>query len=251
MGIGSMVGAGIFALLGEASAISGSAVYLSFILGGIIALFSGYSLGKLGACYPSSGGIVEYLSQAYGSGFLTGMLSIVLYIAAVVSLSLIAKAFGNYAMTFLPDNASRYWHYLFAASVVLFFITLNLEGPRDVAVLEKIIVAVKFSVLSILAAAGIYFLNPALLSPHDYPDGSHVLFSLAITFFAYEGFRVISNTAEDMPAPEKILPAAMMTSIVLVMFLFPSIKRGYFTAGRDNRNIMDKRHRCFNLQENT
>ena len=48
MGIGSMVGAGIFALLGEASAISGSAVYISFIIGGIIALFSGYSLGKLG-----------------------------------------------------------------------------------------------------------------------------------------------------------------------------------------------------------
>ncbi len=53
MGIGAMVGAGIFALLGEASAISGSAVYISFIIGGIIALFSGYSLGKLGARYPS------------------------------------------------------------------------------------------------------------------------------------------------------------------------------------------------------
>ncbi|HID46935.1 MAG TPA: amino acid permease [Chromatiaceae bacterium] len=72
MGIGAMVGAGIFALLGEASTISGSAVYLSFIIGGMIALFSRYSLGKLGARYPSAGGIVEYLTQAYGVGLFTG-----------------------------------------------------------------------------------------------------------------------------------------------------------------------------------
>jgi len=99
-----MVGVGIFALLGEAGAISGSAVYISFIIGGIIALFSGYSLGKLGARYPSSGGIVEYLSQVYGIDFFTGSMSIMLYFAAMVSLSLIAKAFGNYAVTFLPSG---------------------------------------------------------------------------------------------------------------------------------------------------
>ena len=99
MGIGAMVGAGIFALLGEASEISGSAVYLSFILGGVIALFSGYSLGKLGARYPAAGGIVEYLSKAYGTGKFTGSMSIILYFSAIVSLSLIARAFGNYAIT--------------------------------------------------------------------------------------------------------------------------------------------------------
>jgi len=86
MGVGAMVGAGIFALLGEAGAISGSAVYISFIIGGIIALFSGYSLGKLGARYPSSGGIVEYLAHAYGIDFFTGAMSLMLYFAAVVSL---------------------------------------------------------------------------------------------------------------------------------------------------------------------
>ena len=128
MGVGSMVGAGIFALLGEASAISGNAVYISFILGGIIALFSGYSLGKLGARYPSSGGIVEYLSQAYGVGFFTGTMSIMLYFCAVVSLSLIAKAFGNYAVTFLPASVSSLWHYCFSIGIVVFFIAINLKG---------------------------------------------------------------------------------------------------------------------------
>ena len=228
MGIGAMVGAGIFALLGEASAISGSAVYLSFIIGGIIALFSGYSLGKLGARFPSSGGIAEYLSQAYGVGFFTGAMSIMLYFSAIVSLSLIAKAFGNYAATFLPSEFSELWHHFFSVSIVLFFVIINLEGAKNVAVWERITVAIKFLVLCVLSIAGIAYLEPALLSPNTYPPSSDIFFSLAITFFAYEGFRVITNTVEDMPDPSHTLPRAIMTSILLVMMLYVAVAFAVF-----------------------
>ena len=228
MGIGAMVGAGIFALLGEASAISGSAVYISFILGGIIALFSGYSLGKLGARYPAAGGIVEYLTQAYGTGTFTGSMSIMLYLAAVVSLSLIAKAFGNYAVTFLPSNASPLWHYFFSTGIVILFVFINLKGAKDVVVWEKLIVATKFSVLCILSVAGLVYMNPALLAPVNYPASSSIFYSLSITFFAYEGFRVITNTAEDMPDPAKTLPRAMMASILLVMVLYVAVSFAVF-----------------------
>ncbi|MCF6253627.1 MAG: APC family permease [Thiomicrorhabdus sp.] len=228
MGIGAMVGAGIFALLGEASAISGSAVYISFIIGGIIALFSGYSLGKLGARYPSSGGIVEYLSQAYGIGFFTGTMSIMLYFSAIVSLSLIAKAFGNYAVTFLPDGFSHQWHHYFSIGIVLLFVLINLKGAKNVAVWERITVAIKFAVLCGLSVAGIAYLDPTLLSPSTYPPAGDIFFSLAITFFAYEGFRVITNTAEDMPDPANTLPKAMMTSILLVMVLYVAVALAVF-----------------------
>lgn len=228
MGIGAMVGAGIFALLGEASAISGSAVYLSFIIGGVIALFSGYSLGKLGARYPSAGGIVEYLAQAYGTGFLTGSMSIMLYFAAVVSLSLIAKAFGNYAFTFLPVGTSPLWHHVFSAGIVVLFVAINLKGAKDVAVWERLTVAFKFAVLSGLAIAGILYLKPSLLSPSLYPPSKDIFFSLAITFFAYEGFRVITNTAEDMPDPARTLPRSIMAAILLVMLLYVGISFAVF-----------------------
>lgn len=228
MGIGAMVGAGIFALLGEASAISGSAVYISFIAGGIIALFSGYSLGKLGARYPSAGGIVEYLSQAYGVGFFTGSMSIMLYFAAVVSLSLIAKAFGNYAVTFLPEDIAAWWHHVFSIGIILIFVIINLQGAKNVAFWERLTVAVKFSVLSGLAVAGIIYLKPDLLAPSLYPPTQDIFFSLAITFFAYEGFRVITNTAEDMPDPAKTLPRAMMASILLVMVLYVAVSFAVF-----------------------
>ncbi len=228
MGIGAMVGAGIFALLGEASAISGSAVYISFIIGGIIALFSGYSLGKLGARFPSAGGIVEYLSQAYGIGFFTGTMSIMLYLAAIVSLSLIAKAFGNYAVTFMPTDFSALWHHYFSIAIVLVFVVINLKGAKDVAVWERITVAIKFTVLCGLSIVGIIYLDPALLSSNTYPPSSDIFFSLAITFFAYEGFRVITNTAEDMPNPSKTLPRAIMTAIFLVMILYVAVALAVF-----------------------
>jgi amino acid transporter len=229
MGIGAMVGAGIFALLGEASAISGSAVYISFLIGGVIALFSGYSLGKLGARYPSSGGIIEYLSQAYGIGFFTGTMGIMLYFSAIVSLSLIAKAFGNYAVTFLPANeASSISHNLFSSGIIVLFVLINLKGAKDVAVWERITVGIKFIVLAGLSITGIIFLNPALLSPNYYPPSNDIFFSLAITFFAFEGFRVITNTAEDMPNPSETLPKAMMTAILLVMVLYVAIAFAVF-----------------------
>ncbi len=229
MGIGAMVGAGIFALLGEASAISGSAVYISFIIGGVIALFSGYSLGKLGARYPSSGGIIEYLSQSYGVGFFTGTMGIMLYFSAIVSLSLIAKAFGNYAVTFLPANEiSKLWHHFFSTGIIILFVIINLKGAKDVAVWERITVGIKFAVLAVLSIVGIIFLDPDLLSPSYYPPSKDIFFSLAITFFAFEGFRVITNTAEDMPNPSETLPRAMMTAILLVMALYVAIAFAVF-----------------------
>ena len=228
MGIGAMVGAGIFALLGEASAIAGSGVYISFIVGGIVALSSAYSLGKLGAAFPSSGGIIEYLSQSYGIGFFTGTMSIMLYFSAIVSLSLIAKAFSNYAVTFLPISASSLWHPFFSIAIIVLFVLINLKGAKDVAVWERVTVALKFIVLCGLSIVGILFLNPSLLAPSNYPPSSNILYCLSVTFFAFEGFRVITNTAEDMPDPSSTLPKAMMAAVLLVMLLYVAISFSVF-----------------------
>jgi len=228
MGIGAMVGAGIFALLGEASAIAGSAVYISFIIGGIIALSSAYSFGKLGAAFPSSGGIIEYLAQAYGIGFFTGTMSIMLYFSAIVSISLVVEAFANYAMTFLPATSPAYWHGIFGSGIVLLFMMINLEGAKDVAFWERLTVAIKFIVLSGFSIAGIAFLQPGLLSTSHYPPMNNIFYSLAVTFFAFEGFRIITNTAEDMPNPARTLPRAMMAAVLIVMVLYVAIAFAVF-----------------------
>ena len=228
MGIGAMVGAGIFALLGQAGAIASNAVYLSFLAGGTIALLSGYSLGKLGARYPSSGGLVEYLIQAYGVWIFSGAISVMMYLAAVISVSLVAKTFGVYAATFFSGDAPALLVDTLAAAIILAFMLVNLNGARSAARIELFVVAVKISVLIVFALIGLYYIQPDLLSPAEYPPISTVFYSLAITFFAYEGFRVITNAAEDMPNPEKTLPRAIMTAIAIVMVLYVAIALAVF-----------------------
>src|SRR5210317_1253264 len=101
MGLGGMIGAGIFVLLGEAGAVAGSAVWLSFIIAGLVALLTGYSYGKFGARYPSAGGVVEFLTQGYGVGVVSGSASVLYYLAQVISISMLAVSFGTYAAPLL------------------------------------------------------------------------------------------------------------------------------------------------------
>lgn len=223
IGIGSMVGAGIFALLGEAGAITASATYISFFMGGIIALLSGYSIGRLGATYPSSGGIVEYLGQAFGVGIFSGAMSILMYIAAIVSIAMVAKAFGAYAFSMMPEGYTPFFRSVFAVGIVFLFVAINLGGAKNMVKLENIVVLIKMIVLVGLAVAGIFSIEPSRLVTSTYPPVSSLFYSLTITFFAYEGFRVITNAAEDMPNPAKTLPRAIMTSIGIVMVLYIAI----------------------------
>jgi len=102
-------------------------------------------------------------------------------------------------------------------------VLVNLQGAKDVAFWERLTVAIKFVVLCCLAIAGLWNLQPALLSPASYPAPRFVLFSLAITFFAFEGFRIITNAAEDMPEPARTLPRAMMTAVIMVTLLYVAI----------------------------
>ena len=84
LGIGAMIGAGIFALLGEAGAVAGSAVWISFLLGLVVTSLLAYVCVKLGMRYPSSGGLITYLTEGFGNGRLVGIASWLGYLAAIV-----------------------------------------------------------------------------------------------------------------------------------------------------------------------
>jgi amino acid transporter len=228
MGIGAMVGAGIFALLGQAGAIAGSAVWLSFLIGGFVALLSGYSIGRLGARYLSAGGVVEYLVQAYGVGRFSGTMSVMMYLGSLVAVSLVARTFGAYANALLPDGSPDWMIEVFAAGTIVTFMLINLEGARAMARIENLVVLVKMSVLIGFAAIGMAFISPDYLSPATYPPISMILYGVAVTFFAYEGFRIVGNAAEDMHDPARTLPRAIMTAIVLVMAVYIAIAVSVF-----------------------
>ena len=137
-----MIGAGIFALLGEAGAVAGAAVWLSFLIGGVVALLLGYVCVKLGTRYPSSGGLITYLVEGFGRGRLVGIASWLGYIAAVVIvISMVAVSFGSYATAlFVGNSAASWWHHLFITLLILAAVGLNMTGAKFVALAQSVIV---------------------------------------------------------------------------------------------------------------
>jgi amino acid transporter len=133
IGIGSIVGAGIFALLGEAGAIAGAAVWVSFLVAGIIALLQGYSFGKLGARYPSAGGLIDWIVRGYGKGLFTGGIVMLGYFSVLIVTAMVAVSFGNYATSlFLGPDASAIWVKVFAAALIIVLTFLNSIGAKAV-----------------------------------------------------------------------------------------------------------------------
>ncbi len=100
IGVGGMIGGGIFAVLGLAVQLAKGGTPVAFVLAGIIVLITSYSYAKLSITYPCQGGTVEFLNQAFGTGIFTGSLNILLWLSYVVMLSLYSYAFGSYAASF-------------------------------------------------------------------------------------------------------------------------------------------------------
>ena len=171
IGIGSMVGAGIFALFGEAGAIAGAAVWVSFLVGGIIALLQGYSFAKLGARYPSAGGLIDWIVRGYGSGLFTGGLVMLGYFSVIIVTAMVAVSFGNYATSLvLPEGAPQIWVKIFAAGIVVLLTFVNSIGAEAVTKAQTAIVTIVLVVLSGFAIAMISQMNASMLAPATYPD---------------------------------------------------------------------------------
>ncbi len=221
LGIGSMVGAGIFALLGEAAALAGSAVWLSFLVAGVIALLTGYSFVQMGIRFPSRGGIVEYLVQAYGQGLFSGASSILFYIAQLIGMSMIALAFGKYStkLVGIAEHLDLYER-VFGSGLIIVLTALQLVGSRLIGGIQRIIVVLNLVLLSVVAVGLSSFADGARLSTETWPSSAPLLGSLALTFFAFTGFAVICNSVEDMEHPKKDLPRAMFTTILVVITLY-------------------------------
>ncbi|MGI9531677.1 APC family permease [Lutimonas sp.] len=220
LGVGSMVGAGIFALLGQAGAIAGTATYLSFFLGGVVALSSGYSYSKLGATFPSSGGVIEYLQQGLGRNAYSGTFSVLFLLASVISMAMVSKTFGSYAGNLIIDPCPQWLQNTLTSAVLVVFVGLNFIGSKAVSNAETYIVIAKLSILFLFMIASMQFIEWQNFAPSSYPASNSILGSLAITYFAYTGFAVITNTAADMSKPKEQLPKAIFLAIGFTILLY-------------------------------
>jgi amino acid transporter len=230
LGIGAMIGAGIFALLGEAGAVAGAAVWLSFLIAGVVALLLGYTVVKLGVRYPSSGGLIAYLLEGFGNGRLVGIASWLGYFAAIVIVcSMVAVAFGSYASSlFVGDDAAGGWDNVFTSVIVVAMVAINLVGAKFVDKAQSLIVVVLLLVFIVFIVVTLVDIDPDLLAFGGYPPFSDIIASVALTFFAYLGFSVITFAVGDLREPAKQLPRAMYVALGVTTLTYILIALGVF-----------------------
>jgi amino acid transporter len=220
IGIGGMVGAGIFSILGVVAQAAGNAMWMAFAIGGVVALLSTYSYAKLGATFPSAGGAVHFLVKSFGDGVLAGGLNLFMWAGYIISLALYATAFGSYATTFSADPHAPLLIEALAVASVLVLTIVNAFGARIMGRGETIIVAAKLAILILFAATGLWFVKPDNLSPARWPEAQSVLFGAGVLFIGYEGFGLVTNAAADMRNPRSMLPRALYTSVLLVIAIY-------------------------------
>ena len=210
IGVGAMVGAGIFSLLGAAGEVAGAAVWISFLLAGTVAMLQGYSFAKFGSRYPSAGGMLEYVRQGFGDGHITGVIAWLLLGANAIITGMVAVSFGSYASSAATDGDEN-WAKVFAVAVVVVMTALNVVGSKAVARVQTLVVVVVIGILSIFAVSTLANIDPDLLAPSKYPSVADIIASIALTFFAFLGFGVITFTAKDLVDPRASAPAGRCT----------------------------------------
>jgi amino acid transporter len=227
IGVGAMVGAGIFALLGAAGEVAGAAVWISFLIAGAIAALQGYSFAKFGARYPTGAGLLEYVVRAFGNGHVTGVVGWLLLAANAIITAMVAVSFGSYADSAFSDgDGDRTAAY--AVLVVVVMSLLNILGSQVVARAQTIVVVVVIGILTIFAVTTLANLDPDLLAFSGYPSLGDIVSSVALTFFAFLGFGVITFTAKDLARPARELPRAVFLALGIATVIYVAVALGVF-----------------------
>ena len=220
IGIGGMVGGGIFAVLGLAVQLAHGGTPIAFAVAGIVALLTAYAYAKLSVAYPSRGGTVTFLDRAFGSGLLTGSLNVLLWLSYIVMLSLYALAFGSYGATFLPAGWQEAGRHVLITLVVLAITVLNLLSANVIGRAETWIVAAKVAILALFVVVGTAGIQAQRVTPSSWSPPFELVAGGMIIFLAYEGFELIANAAEDVHDVARTLPRAYYIAVGSVIVLY-------------------------------
>ncbi len=220
IGIGGMVGGGIFAVLGLSVELTKGGAPLAFLIAGGVALVTSYSYVRLSVTFPSQGGTVAFLDRAFGSGLVTGSANILLWMSYIVMLSLYSYAFGSYGASFFPTASQLFWKHVLITGSIVAITGLNLFNTKLIGEAEDWIVLVKLAILALFIVMGIWGIDSSRLAPKAWSSPLNIIAGGMIIFVAYEGFELIANTAQDVRDAARILPRAFYSSVGFVIVLY-------------------------------
>ncbi|HVB34226.1 MAG TPA: APC family permease [Patescibacteria group bacterium] len=224
IGVGGMVGGGIFAVTGLTIQMTRGAAPTAFIVAGAVALLTAYSYLKLTLRYPGQGGTVEFLNRAFGTGLFTGSSNILLCLSYVVLMAIYAFAFGSYGANLISRSEYGLWKHTLITGIIILLAFINLVGARVVIRFENLFNLLKMLLLVAFIAAGLAtHLDAARLSTAANVPFWGIVSGAMIIFLNYEGFELIANASPDIRNPEKSLPIAYLGGVLLVIVLYALI----------------------------
>lgn len=221
IGVGSMIGGGIFSVMGMAEGIAGTATPLVFALGGLIALLAGYNYARLALAFREDGASYTYIKAAFPSArYLSGLAGWSVLLGYIGTLALYAYTFGVYGAAMLGLEKNYWVKTLLGLGILSLFLFINIRGIRSAGRSEDIIVYVKIMVMGVMAVAGLFFLNPVHFEPLFSQGVGSVFLGGAIVFVAFEGFQLITNSVVESENPERNVPLGIYLSIGIVTFIY-------------------------------
>lgn len=229
-GVGDILGAGIYALVGKIAAVAGSLSWLSFLLAGVVAGLTGLSYAELGSRFPYSGGEAYFAQQALRRprlSFLTGWL---VFCSGLVSLATIARAFAGYASHLVPSVPEpALVAFLVAALAIIAFVGIRISSSAN-----AVCTTIEATGLLIVAGSAIVWLTSGSGPPAVEPaeavaeaapstDLTRVLQGAALAFFAFIGFEDMVNVAEEVREPQRTVPRALLTAMTIAISIYVAV----------------------------
>jgi amino acid transporter/nucleotide-binding universal stress UspA family protein len=239
IGLGAMIGAGVFVLTGIAAGEAGPAAIIAFALNGIVTTFTAFSYAELASTIPEAGGGYAFVKRAFPgvTGFISGWM---LWFAYTVACSLYARGFGGYFVELLESYFPPVYHafvgllgrdstiLIVTFAITVFFITLNVLGADVTGKAENVITLAKVGVLGLFIAFGLAAISgsPGLAQANFtplFPRGiGGVVVAMGLTFIAFEGYDLIATVSEEIKNPTKNIPIATFVSLwaAVIIYLF-------------------------------
>lgn len=226
LGTGVMIGAGIFALLGQVAELSGTLFPYIFIIGALISGFSSYSYIKVSNKYPSAGGIAMILKKAYGKTVITAGAAVLMALSMIINESLVARTFGSYTMQFFDSEHSKIWVPVLGVLLLIVAYVINISGNKVIGKTSQFMSVIKIIGILIFAAGGIWVAN---LSSGDFlPTSSegeeyhlmNYLGAIALSILAYKGFTTITNSGDEIVDPNKNVGRSIILSLVICTVVY-------------------------------
>ena len=222
IGIGGIVGGGFFATFGLAVVGARGSTYLSFLVGGAVALLTAYSYVRLTLRYPGPGGTVSFVRLGFGTGMLPASINVLLILSYVAIMAIYARALGAYSASYFPPDRQEYWTHLLASVSIVVLGIINYAGAALMEKFEDVFNIGKLAVLAIFILGGFLLGKPSWdrLGTADWVPFATIVSSGMVVFLAYEGFELIANASPRIKNPTRTLPIAFYGSVLVALVIY-------------------------------